>query len=62
MTNGEPEPFFSLNPADDEPPEVRVSNNRGWVYQNHWMAMHRIPPVPIKWILDFVDYWSGRHR
>ena len=25
----------------------RIGRIRGVVYQNHWMSMHRIPPLPL---------------
>jgi hypothetical protein len=56
---------FPPDCADNEPPKLRVPNNRGWVYQNHWMSMHRIPPVPlwtVGWFFNFMDWWSGRRR
>jgi hypothetical protein len=39
------------------------SKYRGCIFQNRWMSMHRIPPVPlwtVGWLLDLIDLLKGR--
>jgi hypothetical protein len=44
----------------------RIGRIRGVVYQNHWMSMHRIPPLPlwlVGWfVIPFEDFKLWRRK
>ena len=44
----------------------RIGRIRGVVYQNHWMSMHRIPPLPlwlVGWfVIPFEDFKLWRQK
>ena len=44
----------------------RIGRIRGVVYQNHWMSMHRIPPLPlwlVGWfVIPFEDFRRGGEK